>query len=657
MIKKSLQRQIFVPFLLLIMMTGLVVSGVSYYFSMKTTVDNSSADTASRMNDLNESLDRFLQDNAGYVSAYANAAWIKMYEKGDKPDLIASRFKDYHKSNEGIMNSYFISKEKDVIQFPLPSSPIEDLTSKDWYKEAVQNPDKVFWLEPYRDAATGKLVVKAVQGIEYNGKTVGAAAIDIAVNDILTLMQNVKIGRTGYALLLDKSGSYMVHPDSKMIGKSALKESFYKQMSGKQNVITTEINGEERIISYLQNETTGWKLAGTVAVSEFEKKASVILLPIGIALLLTLLIAGVLSLFVSKGVTRPVHQLKEAMTEMKNGNLLVAVSLDRKDEIGELADSFTEMAGQMRTLIGEMVQITDHVTDASQTVVSSAEENSASANEVSRTMQQIASGSSHQAELMDGNAKAANVLADRIVHVQVQGESIEKATKQMNEASVIGVEKVSFLKEKSSLTTKMTQEMTSSIEKLDKTSRSVQEIVHTISEIANQTNLLALNAAIEAARAGESGRGFAVVADEVRKLAEQTEGSLKEISGLIGEMQSVTQTTVGQVQEAAALILAQGEAVGETEQTFTAISNAVKSNSEKIKEVIGSVEDMATQKDVLLQNASHILAITQETAAGTEEVSASTEQQSASMEQLNHLAEQLEQYAEQMRKHVQKFTI
>jgi methyl-accepting chemotaxis protein len=272
-------------------------------------------------------------------------------------------------------------------------------------------------------------------------------------------------------------------------------------------------------------------------------------------------------------------------------------------------------------------------------------------------MQQIAAGSSHQAEMMEGNAKAANVLADRISQVQAHGEAIQMATHQMDEESVRGVEKVSGLKEKSLMTTEMTKEMITSIKKLDETSGNVQKIVHTISAIANQTNLLALNAAIEAARAGESGRGFAVVADEVRKLAEQTENSLKEISSLITDMQNVTQSTVGQVQEAAALILSQSEAVEETEQTFTAISRVVRTNSDKLRDVIQSVEDMAKQKDVLLENASHILAITQETAAGTEEVSASAEQQSASMEQLNHLAEQLEQYADQMRTHVQRFTI
>lgn len=655
MIKKSLQRQILVPFIMLIIMTGLIVSGVSYMFSMKTTVNNSSENTADRMHDLNESLNRFLQDNGNFVSAYADSATIKLHEKGDSTDYIISKFEDYHLANAAIMNSYYISNKKEVVIYPIPSGTVEDLTLTPWYQQAAKNPNKVFWTDPFMDTATDRAVVKAVKAVEYNGNVVGVTAIDIAVNDILTLMQNVKIGSTGYALLLDNSGNYMVHPNAKMLGKSATNEPFYKKITGKTGVVTTNINGEERVVSYSKNEATGWKLAGTVTIREFEQKSSVILLPIGIALLATLLIAAVISMFVSKRITVPVKQLKNAMHEMKNGNLQNSVSIQREDEIGELAVSFDEMSSQMRTLIAEMAQITDHVTDASQTVVASAEENSASAQEVSTTMQQIAAGSSHQAELMDENAKAATVLADRISQVQMHGETIEKATLQMSVESQTGVMKVSTLKEKSIMTTEMTKEMITSIKKLDETSISVQKIVSTISEIANQTNLLALNAAIEAARAGESGRGFAVVADEVRRLAEQTEHSLKDISSLITDMQQVTKITVEQVQEASALILSQGEAVEETEQTFTLISKAVQGNAKALKDVIHSVEEMTKQKDVLLENASHILAITQETAAGTEEVSASAEEQSASMEQLNHLADQLEQYAEQMRTHVQRF--
>src|SRR5207237_2603014 len=54
---------------------------------------------------------------------------------------------------------------------------------------------------------------------------------------------------------------------------------------------------------------------------------------------------------------------------------------------------------------------------------------------------------------------------------------------------------------------------------LNEKASNINQVVTTITKVADQTNLLSFNAAIEAEKAGEYGRGLAAVGSEVRRLA------------------------------------------------------------------------------------------------------------------------------------------
>jgi len=73
---------------------------------------------------------------------------------------------------------------------------------------------------------------------------------------------------------------------------------------------------------------------------------------------------------------------------------------------------------------------------------------------------------------------------------------------------------------------------------LNEKAGNINQVVTTITKVADQTNLLSLNAAIEAEKAGEYGRGFAVVATEIRRLADQTAVATYDIEQMVKEMQS-----------------------------------------------------------------------------------------------------------------------
>ena len=74
---------------------------------------------------------------------------------------------------------------------------------------------------------------------------------------------------------------------------------------------------------------------------------------------------------------------------------------------------------------------------------------------------------------------------------------------------------------------------TISMDAINEETKSIEEAITVIDQIAFQTNILSLNAAVEAATAGEAGKGFAVVAQEVRNLANRSAEAAKEIKILV----------------------------------------------------------------------------------------------------------------------------
>lgn len=149
----------------------------------------------------------------------------------------------------------------------------------------------------------------------------------------------------------------------------------------------------------------------------------------------------------------------------------------------------------------------------------------------------------------------------------------------------------------------------------------VKEASGVIFTMADRINLLALNAAIEAARAGESGRGFMVVADEVRKLAVQSSQAVTQISGVMGELESV---------------------VSGMEQGMREVDGAVG----EIRTGMGQLQDVAGQQAGSADRIAELVAACESTMAAVEQQMRATH---ATADKLDHEAADLRQAADGFR--------
>lgn len=141
----------------------------------------------------------------------------------------------------------------------------------------------------------------------------------------------------------------------------------------------------------------------------------------------------------------------------------------------------------------------------------------------------------------------------------------------------------------------------STMNQINDSSKKVVDIISVIDGIAFQTNILALNAAVEAARAGEQGRGFAVVASEVRSLAQRSAAAAKEIKVLIGD-------SVQKVETGSQLVAQAGQTIGdivESVKRVTSVVSEISAASIEQSEGIGQVNMAISQMDnVTQQNAA-----------------------------------------------------
>ena len=226
---------------------------------------------------------------------------------------------------------------------------------------------------------------------------------------------------------------------------------------------------------------------------------------------------------------------------------------------------------------------------------------------------QIASGNLDLSSRTETQAAALSQVASSmkqlIESVRQNAEYAEQASRLAGTASSISVKGGAAV-----------DEVVTTMQMIDASSKKIVDIIGVIDGIAFQTNILALNAAVEAARAGEQGRGFAVVATEVRNLAQRSAAAAKEIKALIGD--SVDKVSMGTM-----LVEDAGKTMDDVVASVRRVSDivaAISAASAEQSSGIGQVNQAIVQMDgVTQQNA----ALVEEAAAAAE----SLQQQAATL--------------------------
>lgn len=265
--------------------------------------------------------------------------------------------------------------------------------------------------------------------------------------------------------------------------------------------------------------------------------------------------------------------LGDALAKMASGKLNIE-AVDLPPEYARVATDFNSTVASLHDTISNVVASVSGISSGSSEI------RSASDDLAHRTEEQAAN-------LEEAAAAVAKVL-EQVQQTREEASIARRTIRESNSTAGEG--------------SKIVAEAAAAMDRIERSSQDIANIVGVIESIAFQTNLLALNAGVEAARAGESGRGFAVVASEVRALALRCSTSAEEIKSLVSG-------TSEEVASGVALVSQSGNAFASITQAVAALTNAIEgiaasteAQSESlsyINKVVGDI-DRSTQQNAAM---------------------------------------------------------
>jgi signal transduction histidine kinase len=192
-----------------------------------------------------------------------------------------------------------------------------------------------------------------------SGRNPGVTLADVNLKLIWDVIRELKVGRNGYAFVVDRQGRLIAHPDISLVLRNISLATLpqvaagLREMSGATSdasVAGPDINsaGERVLSAHAALPPLGWLVFVELPTAEAFAPLYESVVRTGAVLLSGLALAALAAFFLVRRMVGPIRQLQAGAALIGAGNLDSRINVETGDELESLADQFNIMAGQLQ---------------------------------------------------------------------------------------------------------------------------------------------------------------------------------------------------------------------------------------------------------------------------------------------------------------------
>ncbi|MEK5255726.1 MULTISPECIES: sensor histidine kinase [Paenibacillus] len=234
------------------------------------------------------------------------------------------------------------------------------LETQSWFTTAKRTSEISYSAPHIQNLFKGQYiwVVSISKLIQYQEKGVlktGILLMDFNFRTIDELSKQVKLGKRGYAYILDQLGNIVYHPQQQLIYAGLKYENVEPVLEYAYRSYLDESTGEKRFITVRTLEQTGWKIVGVAYYDEIVTTKRDLNTFLSWFLAVVILCVIIVSVFLSARIARPIRKLERTLQQVGEGDLNTRIDVSGAYEVEQLSKRFNLMLQRIRQLMDQII--------------------------------------------------------------------------------------------------------------------------------------------------------------------------------------------------------------------------------------------------------------------------------------------------------------